>query len=323
MSVERTLSVRPVPKRIKHRRDSKLKDNAQLYLMSLPAMLQLFLFAYLPLAGLIIAFKEFDFDAGIFGSPWMKPIYGNFRILLDHNPDAMSAIRNTLLLNTLFISVGTVFALALALMFNEITHKFYQRLTQSVTFLPYFISTVVLGVFVAGLFTYDSGTINHILTLLGFNKIPFYERPEFWPAILLAVNIWRGAGYSAIVYLAAITNIDTTFYEAAEIDGATRWQRTWFISLPMIMPTVIILTLLAVGRIMNADFGFFFNITTDQPMIYPTTDVLDTYIYRALRRTGDIGISSATGFFQSVISFILVLVCNKLAGKYEKEAALF
>lgn len=322
MNVETATDAR-LKKRAKPRNYSRFKDDAQLYLMSVPAVLQLFLFAYLPMAGLVIAFKDFDFSKGIFGSDWLHPIYYNFLILFNNNPDAFVAIRNTLFLNALFISVGTVFALALALMFNEIKNKAFQRITQSVTFLPYFISTVVIGVFVSGLFSFNSGTINHLLMLFGFEKMNFYEQPAYWPGILLAVAIWRGAGYSAIVYLAAITGIDTSFYEAAEIDGATRWQQTRYISLPMIMPTVIILTLLAVGRIMNADFGFFYNIVGDTPMIFPSTDVLDTYIYRALRRTGDIGISSATGFFQSVVSFALVLVCNKLARNYEKEAALF
>ncbi len=145
----------------------------------------------------------------------------------------------------------------------------------------------------------------------------------YWPVILLIVNIWKGAGYNAVVYLATISGIDSSYYEAAKIDGATRWQQTWYISLPLLKPTVITLTLLSVGKIMNSDFGLFYNVTGDMPTLYATTDVIDTYIYRALRQMGDVGISSATGFFQSIVGFVLVLISNKLANMYESDAALF
>ncbi|MDF2539291.1 MAG: sugar transporter permease [Herbinix sp.] len=300
-----------------------LKTGWQLYIMALPAMLLLFLFAYLPMGGLVIAFKNFNFRKGIFGSDWMDPWYKNFKIIFDHNDAATSAIRNTLILNFIFIVGGTIFALSLALAFNEITHKFFKKLTQSLTFLPYFISTVVVGIFVSGIFGYDHGTINSLLVNLGFDKVEFYMKPSYWPVILLIVNIWKGAGYSAVVYLATISGIDSSYYEAAQIDGASRWQQMWYISLPLLRPTVIILTLLAIGRIMNADFGLFYNVTGDMPVLYSATDVLDTYIYRALRMTGDIGISSATGFFQSVVSFVLVITSNAIVRRYEKDAALF
>ena len=301
---------------------SVIKQNSQLYLMALPAIVLFFCFAYMPLFGLVIAFKRYTFDGGIFGSPWADPWYRNFMILIN-NPAAFNALKNTLFLNFLFISVGTVFALILALSFNEIRSPLYKRLTQSLTFLPYFISTVVVGVLVAGILTTETGSLNGLLAALGRERINFYTQPHYWPGIMLIVNIWKGAGYSAIVYLAAISGIDTTFYEAAEIDGASRLQQIRHITLPLLRPTVIILTILAVGRIMNADFGLFFNVTRDIPMLYPTVDVLDTYIYRALRRTGDIGISSATGFFQSVVAFVLVLVSNKLAHKIEQGSGLF
>lgn len=312
-----------IHKRAKKNTWNQLKDGSQLYIMAIPAIALLFVFSYLPLFGLIIAFKQFDFSKGIIGSPWMQPFYANFRILFEHNPQAFVAIRNTILLNFLFIIVGTIFALFLSLMFNEIKNKAFKQVTQSITFLPYFISTVVVGIFVTGLFSYDTGTINHLFSLLGLKRINFYMKPQYWPGILLLVNIWKGAGYSAVVYLATISGIDTAYYEAAEIDGASRWKQMWYISLPLLMPTVIILTLLAVGKIMNADFGLFYNVTGDMPTLYPTTDVIDTFIFRTLRQTGDIGISSATGFFQSVVSFIMVLICNKIAGLYEKSAALF
>jgi len=302
----------------------KVISNWQLYLMTLPCMALLFMFAYMPLAGLVVAFKRVtDLSLGIYGSPWADPWFKNFELLFRGNPAAMSAMRNTLLLNLMFISVGTAFALTLAICFNELRHPFFKRVTQSLSFLPYFISTVVVGIFVSGLLAYDTGTLTQLIEQVTGVRPRFYSEPGQWPVIMLIVNIWKGAGYSSIIYLASISGIDTQLYEAADIDGATRFQKIWHITLPMLMPTVIILTILSIGRIMNADFGLFFNVTKDVPNLYPTMDVLDTYIYRALRKTGDIGISSATGFFQSVVSFLLVIVSNKIANKVEEGSALF
>lgn len=300
-----------------------LKKHWQLYLMAMPAAVLLFCFAYMPMGGLVIAFKKYDFKKGIWGSPWMDPWYRNFEILFKNNAAALNAIRNTILLNALFISVGTIFALTLALSFNEITNKHIKKITQSLSFLPYFISTVVVGIFVSGLLGYENGVINRLVTFFGGERVAFYMEASYWPWILLAVNIWKGAGYSAVVYLATISGIDSSYYEAAKIDGASRWQQTWYISLPLLKPTVITLTLMSIGKIMNADFGLFYNVTGDMPTLYATTDVIDTYIYRALRQLGDIGISSATGFFQSIVGFVLVMISNHIAKKYEEDAALF
>ena len=300
----------------------RIKNNTQLYLMAIPAVVLFFCFAYMPMGGLIVAFKRYTFDGGIFGSPWADPWYRNFLILVN-NPGALNAMRNTLFLNALFISIGTVFAVTLAICFNEIRSPLFKKITQSLTFLPFFISTVVVGVLVSGILAYETGSLNGIFVNLGLERVRFYNTASYWPTIMVIVNIWKGAGYSAIVYLAAISGIDGAYYESAEIDGATRFQQIWYVTLPLLRPTIIILTILAVGKIMNADFGLFFNVTRDIQTLYPTVDVLDTYIYRALRKMGDIGISSATGFFQSVVAFILVLASNKLANKIEEGSALF
>jgi putative aldouronate transport system permease protein len=305
-----------------HRALANIKNNTQLYLMALPAAALFFCFSYMPMVGLIIAFKRYTFDGGIFGSAWADPWYRNFQILMN-NPDAFNAMRNTLFLNALFIVVGTICALLLALGFNEIKSPTYKKITQSITFLPFFISTVVVGVLVSGVLAYETGSLNGMMASMGGSKINFYMQPSYWPAIMLIVNVWKGAGYSSIVYLAAISGIDGAYYEAAEIDGATHIQQIWYVTLPLLRPTVIILTIMAVGKIMNADFGLFFNVTRDIPTLYPTVDVIDTYLYRALRKLGDVGISSATGFFQSVVSFVLVLSCNKIADKIEEGSALF
>lgn len=296
----------------------------QLYIMALPTIGLLFVFNYMPMFGTILAFKKRFIPAqGIFGSPWASPWYRNFQILFRNSPAAINAIKNTLLLNSLFIVVGTAFALMLALSFNEIRHKTYKKITQSLSFLPYFISTVVLSIFAVGLLGYDNGSVNGLLTTLGFERVAFYSSPQLWPAILLIIQVWKNAGYNAVVYLATIAGIDAELYEAAKIDGASRWGEVWYISLPMLRPTIIVLTLLSIGRIMNADFGLFYNVTQDMPALYPTTDVLDTFIYRALRKTGDVGISSATALFQSVVSFALVLLSNMVARRVDESAALF
>ena len=307
----------------KRRLKNTILQHWQMFLMALPAAALLFMFSYMPMFGTLIAFKRYKVKQGIFGSKWMDPLFRNFEILFRPGSQAMIAIRNTLLLNLMFIGVGTVFAVFLALMFNELSHQGFKKLSQSLSFLPYFISTVVIGIFATALLGYENGTINALIAGAGGEKINFYARPELWPAILLIVNIWKGAGYSSVVYLAAITGIDGTLYEAARIDGATRRDEIRYITLPLLTPTITVMTLLAIGRIMNADFGFFYNVTGDNPNLYATTDVLDTYIYRTLRKTGDMGISSAVGLFQSSCSLVLVLISNFIARRVDESSALF
>ena len=291
--------------------------------MALPAVALLFMFSYMPMFGTLIAFKRYKVKLGILGSKWMDPLFRNFEILFRPGSQALIAIRNTLFLNLMFIVVGTVFAVFLALMFNELTRPGYKKLSQSLSFLPYFISTVVIGIFVQALLGYENGTINALIASAGGEKINFYAKPKLWPAILLIVNIWKGAGYSSVVYLAAITGIDGTLYEAARIDGATKRDEIRYVTMPLLVPTITVMTLLAIGRIMNADFGFFYNVTGDNPNLYATTDVLDTFIYRTLRKTGDMGISSAVGLFQSSCSLILVLISNFAARRIDESSALF
>lgn len=297
--------------------------NKQLYLMTLPTVCLMTVFAYMPMAGIIIAFKKFKFNKGIFRSEWMDPIFKNFEILVSSS-DSIRAVRNTFLLNTLFIITITICAVVLAIMLNEIRHNKFKKITQSLTFLPFFMSWIVIGQFAVTILSYNNGIINNFLVALGMKeRISFYSKPEFWPAILAIVNIWKGVGYAAVVYLATLSSIDISYYEAAEIDGASRLQMIRYISIPMLRPAISILVLLAIGNIMRADFGMFFFVTHDISMLYPTSDVIDTFIFRGLRRTGNIGISSAAGFFQSVISFFLVIVSNHLVKKFDKDSALF
>lgn len=307
------------------RKSGVLKDiyrHRALLVMFLPFATLLLLFNYLPMAGLVIAFKDFDFSKGIFGSSWMQPLLNNFDYLFSSDA-AFRAIRNTILLNALFIVVGLIFEVGFALILNEIRNKYFKKVTQSITFLPFFISWIVVGVFSYNLLNYESGSINRLLEWLGFQGIDFYSSPGLWPLILTVAMRWKATGYGTIIYLAALTSIDNSYYEAASIDGATRWQQIRHISLPMLRPTVIILTLLAVGRIMNADFGMFYAMVGDASLLFPTTDVIDTFVYRSLRKTGDIGMASAAGFLQSTVAFILVLVSNYAARKIDKDSAIF
>lgn len=300
----------------------EMKKNGSVYLMFLPAALLLILFNYMPLGGLVIAFKDFNFSQGIWGSDWMSPLFENFRFLFTSEAAIRSFI-NTLILNTLFIVTGVIFEVGLALLLNEIHGRIFRKVAQSFTLLPYFVSWIVVGVFTYNLFSADSGMINGLLQHLGMEKVSWYSKSEWWPAILTVINRWKGTGYGAIIYFAALSGIDATYYEAAEIDRATKWQQIRYITIPLLMPTVIVMTLLNIGKIMNADFGMFFAIVGDAPGLFKTTDVIDTFVYRSLRQTGDIGMASAAGFVQSIISFILVLFSNRLARKIDSDSAIF
>jgi putative aldouronate transport system permease protein len=299
----------------------ELKKNAFLYLMAVPGIALLFLFNYMPMVGVIIAFKNFDFSKGVIGSEWAKPIYNNFNFLFT-SEQTFRATRNTILLNLLFIVSGTVVSVGLALLLNEVRRKFFKKLVQSFTLLPTFVSWIVVSVFAYNMFA-DQGGLNQLLHAFGIAKVNWYGTPGVWPAILTIIMIWKGAGYGSILYIATLSGVDTSLYEAAEIDGASRFKQMLHISIPMLKPTMIILTLLSIGRIMNADFGMFYGIIGDNPILYPTTDVLDTFIFRNLRVIGDIGMASAANFYQSIIAFILVLACNRWANKYQNGAGLF
>lgn len=302
-----------------------LKDIAKhksLYMMFLPAMLLLLLFNYLPLSGLILAFKDVNFKQGIWGSDWTQPIYNNF-IFLFSSDSALRAFRNTIVLNGLFIAVGVFFEVSLALLLNEIGNKRFKKVTQSITILPYFVSWIVVGVFAYNFFSTDNGTINGLLASLGIPRVEWYSKPAAWPFILVMINRWKISGYGAIMYLATLTGIDSSYYEAAQIDGASKWHEIKYITLPLLRPTIIILTLLQVGKIMNADFGMFYAIVGDASQIFSSSDVIDTFVYRGLKQTGDIGMASAAGFVQSIISFVLVISSNLWARKMDKDSAIF
>jgi len=300
----------------------ELYKNKALYSMTIPGVAIILLFCYFPMFGLLVAFKNFNFSGGIFGSPWSDPLFKNFEYLFVSGA-VLKVTTNTLFLNFMFIIFGIIFQVGLALIFNEIAGKYFKKITQSMMFLPHFLSWIVVGVIAYNLFSIDNGFINSLLSSIGVDPVNWYSTPWMWPIIIVIFHIWKSTGYGMILYLAALAGIDPSYYEAAKIDGANKLQQIRYITIPFLMPTVIILFLLQIGKIMNADFGMFYALVGDNAALYSSVDVIDTFIFRSLRMNGDIGMASAAGFYQSIISFVVIMTFNKLVKKYDSDSALF
>lgn len=297
-----------------------LYRNRAFLLMSLPGVVLVIVFSYLPLPGIIIAFKNFKANLGLWNSEWVW--FNNFKYLFSSSI-ALRITLNTVLLNSLFIVTSIFTSLTLALLLNEVRVKWLARFYQSSVFFPYFISWVIVGLFAFALLNYDSGLINVTLHKLGVEPVDWYKSPSYWPAILALTNLWKSSGYWSIVYLAALLGISPEFYEAAELDGASRWQQITRITLPLILPVIIINFLLSVGRIFFADFGMFYYVTRDSTLLYPTTDVIDTYVFRALRQLGDFGMAGAAGLYQSVVGFLMIFFANWVVKRVDAEKSIF
>ena len=298
----------------------KLHKNRVFLLMLAPAVIYTLLFAYYPMTGIVMAFKKYNYTGGIWGSPWNG--LENFKFFF-RSGQAGLVTRNTVLYNLAFILLGTFTQVAVALFLTEIHNKRFRKVSQSMMFLPYFISWVIVGVMAFNIFSSDYGFMNRVITSLGGDKVPFYTKPEAWPFILIFFQIWKGVGYGSVMYLAAIMGIDTSVYEAAAIDGAKVFQRIWKVTLPMIMPTMIILLLMSVGGIFKGNFDMFYNLVGNNGLLYNYTDVIDTLTMRALISSNDFGMSAAIGLFQSVLCLITVTAVNKLVSMYDREYALF
>ncbi|GGD59159.1 ABC transporter permease subunit [Paenibacillus nasutitermitis] len=297
----------------------ELKKNRYLYLLGLPGMLFLFIFAYLPLLGHILAFKDFKLKDGIWGSKWVG--FHNFKFFFN-GPDWLQVTLNTMFLNFLFIFFGLGVSLLLALLLNEIRVVLFKKISQSFVFLPYFISWLVVSFMSFSLFSSD-GILNKILPLIDMQAINWYQTPSVWPFLLTLIYIWKFSGYFAIIFLAAITGLSSEVYESATIDGATRFQQVIFITIPQLRSVIIVLTLLGVGRIFYGDFGMIYGIIGDNGILYPTTDVIDTYSYRALRQLGDFSMSSAIVLYQSFLGICAIVTFNWIAKKVDPEATLY
>ena len=296
------------------------RDNLQFFALALPAIALLFVFCYIPMAGIILAFKRFRVDLGIFGSEWVG--FKNFTFFFTSS-DAWRVVRNTLGINLLFITFGTVFGVLLALMMFKIRNQRAVKAYQTVALMPSFLSWVVIGYMTYALLRPNGGLINQALKAFGAEGVNWYGKPEAWPLILLLVNLWHGAGYSSLFYYASLMGIDSEYFEAAQLDGASSVQQFWYIILPFLSPLITVMTILNIGKIFRADFGLFFSTTRDVGALYPTTDVIDTYVYRALISLGDVGMSAAVSLFQSAVGFVLILARNLIVRRIEPDNALF
>lgn len=297
-----------------------VKESRILLLMLAPAVIYVILFSYLPMFGIVLAFKDYNYVDGIFGSPWNG--FNNFQFLI-LSKKLWPLTRNTMLYNIAFISLGMVLQVFFAIILSEIASKWFKKITQTMMFMPYFISWVVVVAIVQSLFSYESGIINSIISSLGMERINIYQDTKVWPFLLIGFKLWKDTGYGTIVYLASITGIDTSLYEAADVDGATFWQKVTNITLPAIKPTIIIMTLLAIGQIFRGDFGLFYQLVGSNAKVLEVADVIDLFVYRSLLTSGDVGMSAAAGLYQSVMCFITVVTCNWLVKKVDPEYTLF
>ena len=305
----------------KGKKKNALKEYWPLYLMMLPALLYLLINNYIPMAGMVIAFKKLNFAKGIWASPWAG--LKNFKFLFASR-DAWVITRNTLLYNVAFILVNMVVGIAIAILITEVRNTKLKKVYQSAILLPFLMSMVILSYIVYALLSAENGLVNNsILPLFHMDPIQWYQKPKYWPAILIIANCWKGVGYGCLIYIASLIGIDPSFYEAARLDGASKWQEITKITLPSLVPTIITLLLLSIGRIFYSDFGLFYQVPMNSGVLVSTTNVIDTYVYRALIEQGNISMSSAAGVYQSLVGFCVVMLSNWIVRKVDKDQALF
>ena len=297
-----------------------LKKNIPIYVMLLPGFLYLLVNNYLPMGGLIIAFKHINWQKGIWKSDWAG--LKNFEYLFK-TPDAFRITRNTICYNIAFIIINLIVAVAFAIFLSEIKSKLAVKCYQTVIMLPFMISMVIVSYLAYAFLAGDTGLLNGMRNAVGLESISWYTEPKYWPFILVIINCWKGVGYGTIVYLSSILGIDQELYEAAAVDGITGLQKIRYITIPLIKPTIITMMLLSVGTIFYSDFGLFYQVPMNSGALMDATNTIDTYVYRGLISLGDVGMSSAAGFYQSVVGFILVLIANWITNKYSSENALF
>lgn len=288
--------------------------------MFLPVGLFFILFAYVPMAGIIVAFKNYTFSGGIWESDWNG--FTNFKFLFISGK-LWQVTRNTILYNIANLVAYTFFSVLLAVMIAEIASKWFKKITQSLLFLPYFISWVVVAGLMYNLFSADAGLINHVLVPLGMPSFDIYMHPGAWPYVLVILYVWKWVGYGSVLYLSAIMGIDQECYEAATIDGCNIYQRIRHITLPLLKPTIVILMLLAIGGLMRGQFDMVYNLVGQNSNLFPITDNIDILVFKALMQTQNFGMASAGAFYQSVLCFLIILVVNGIARKIDKDYALF
>ncbi|HEY8462532.1 MAG TPA: ABC transporter permease subunit [Bacillota bacterium] len=298
----------------------ELSKNKVLYLLFLPVAIYYLIFAYLPMSGIVVAFKDFNYRDGLFFSPWNG--LKNFEYLWSSGKLWM-VTKTTILFNLLFLALYTFFSVSVAVLIAEIRSSFFKKVFQSFLFLPYFISWVVVAAFVYNFFNFDFGFVNTLLKALGRQPLDVYTNPRYWYIILPILYVWKWVGFGSILYLAAIMGSDQECYEAASIDGVNAFQKIWYITLPMLKPTMIILVLLGLGRILRGEFDMFYQLIGNNSMLMDATDIIDTLVFRSLMGTQDFGMASAAGFYQSILCFTVILLVNSVIRKIDPDYALF
>ena len=292
--------------------------------MVLPSVAYFLITSYLPMVGVYFGFTSYQFTTDFFSTLFGSKFVGlsNFEYLFSSGL-AWRMTANTLIYNFIFIVGGTILKVAIAIMFSEIAGKFFKKYVQTITFLPHFISMVMVGTFAYNLLNYNSGVINSMLVALGFERVDFYSMPNAWYVILPLVDFWKGVGYGSIIYVSAITGISDELYEAADLDGANFMQEIVHITIPSIRPTIVILTLMSLGSIMKGNFDLFYQLVGESGQLMETTEIIDTYVWRSLRQNVQIGMGSAAGLYQSFVGMILVVLVNTIVKKIEPDYAIF
>ncbi|SFH52030.1 putative aldouronate transport system permease protein [Lachnospiraceae bacterium NLAE-zl-G231] len=297
----------------------QVRKNRTLLCMLLPALLYVVIFSYIPMFGIAIAFKDYNYNGGILGSPWCG--FKNFEYL-KISGKLWALTRNTLLYNLAFIVFGIIFEVGFAVMLSEITKKTFKKVTQAFMFLPYFISWVVVSTIMLNIFG-QNGVLSNVLAHFGIEDFSIYQQIRQWPVIMVAIRIWKQTGYGTVVYLAAIAGLSQEMFEAASIDGASIWQKIRYITIPGLKPTIFIMFLLSVGNIFRGDFGMFYQLVGNNQLLLETSDVIDTFVYRSLITSPNIGMSAAAGFYQSVLCFVTIVSVNWLVKKVDPDYTLF
>lgn len=310
----------PLPEASKRGFLFELRKNKLLFLMLLPTVVYFFMFFYIPFVGAYYAFVHYKYGLGLFRSPFVG--FTNFKFLFVSNIITKLTV-NTLLYNVAFIIIGNFFQIMIAILISQITSRFYRRLAQTLIFLPYFISFVLVGLFAYGLMNYNFGMINSFLSDLGLARVNFYTTPSYWKYILTVTHVWKWLGYGSVIYLASIMSINSELYDVASIDGANAFRQIRSVTLPMLKPTIIILLLFSIGSILRGQFELFYQMVGRNGLLFNATDILDTYVYRALTTTAQIELGTAAGLYQSIFGLVVILGANFIIKRIEPEYALF
>lgn len=299
---------------------AEFRKNGVLTLLAVPALILMVLFRYLPIGGIILAFKRFSIPKGIFGSPWIG--FNNFKFLF-LTKDAFIITRNTLCYNAVFIMLNLICAVTLAIALNELLNKKAAKIYQTVFMAPYFLSWVAISFIAFAFLNKDGGLLNMLLRKTGAAEISWYSETAYWPLIIIIAQLWKNLGYATVMYLSSLVNIPQELYEAALVDGATKWQQICKITLPALRPMMIILTIIAIGRIFYSDFGLFYQLPRNSGPLFDVTNVIDTYVYRTLKDLNDIGMAAAANLYQSLLGFLMIMGSNAIIKKIDSDSALF